>query len=243
MPRSALLTGVSRRAGIAWTIARSLEQGGWSLSTTGWPAHDREQAWGDDPEPAVPGIPWQAVDLAAPDAPEHLVTDHVARYGSLDALVALHARSSSGGLGALTAAELDLTFAINARATLLLAQAAVRAGARRIVLFTTGVHREPMPGEIAYAASKAAIQGITASLAASVASRGVTVNCINPGPVDTGYADAAGRAAVAAAMPQGRWGAPEDIAPVVAWLLSDEASWVTGQTLDADGGWSVRPTR
>ena len=58
--------------------------------------------------------------------------------------------------------------------------------------------------------------------------------------MDTGYADDATRAAVAARMPMKRWGTPRDITPVVAWLLSDDAAWVTGQTLDVDGGWSLR---
>lgn len=108
------------------------------------------------------------------------------------------------------------------------------------MLFTTGVHHEAMADELAYAASKAAVQGITRSLAQALAPRGATVNCINPGPVDTGYADAATRAAVAARMPMKRWGTPRDIAPAVAWLLSDAAGWITGQTFDIDGGWSLR---
>lgn len=136
-------------------------------------------------------------------------------------------------------AQRDRSYAVNARASLLLVQAAARVGVRRVVLFTTGVHHEAMTDEIAYAASKAAVQGITRSLARSLAPH-ATVNCINPGPVDTGYADTATRAAVAAAMPMGRWGTPSDIAPAVAWLLSDGAAWITGQTLDVDGGWSLR---
>lgn len=241
MTGSALVTGVSRRAGIAWRTAEHLQHLGWALSTSGWPAHDEEQPWGGDSQPPESAEwNWQAADLADPVVPERLVADHLARHAGLDALVAIHARSCAGELGELTAAELDLSFAVNTRATLLLVQAAAAAGVRRVVLFTTGVHRDPMPTEIPYATSKAALQGITTSLAAALARRGATVNCINPGPVDTGYADEATAVHVSARMPAGRWGLPSDIAPVVAWLLSDDAAWITGQTFDADGGWAVR---
>jgi 3-oxoacyl-[acyl-carrier protein] reductase len=237
---SVLVTGVSRRIGIAWSIAEHLHTAGWAVDATGWPAHDAEQPWGADAAPSPAGVRWEAADLEAPDAAERLVAAHVARHGGLHALVAAHARSASGGLGALTAAELDRSYAVNARATLLLVQAAARAGVRRVVLFTTGVHHEAMADELAYATSKAALQGITRSLAQALAPHGATINCINPGPVDTGYADDATRAAVAARMPMKRWGTPRDIAPVVAWLLSDDAAWITGQILDVDGGWSLR---
>ena len=71
--------------------------------------------------------------------------------------------------------------------------------------------------------------------------RGITVNCVNPGPNDTGYADTATREFVAAHMPLARrWGQPADIAELVAFLVSDRAAWITGQTIDSDGGWSVR---
>jgi 3-oxoacyl-[acyl-carrier protein] reductase len=242
MPGSALITGVSRRVGIAYTIAQRLHRDGWCASLSGWPAHDAEQPWGgDDSPPDLDGMTWQAADLGDPTTPERVVADHVGRFGGLDALVAVHARSSRQDLDQVTAAEIDASFAVNARATVLLVQAAARAGVRRVVLFTTGVHQGPMPDEIPYVLSKAAIQGVTATLAAALAGSGATVNCINPGPVDTGYADADARAFVASRMPlAARWGTPGDIAGTVAWLVSDGAGWMTGQTIDVDGGWGIR---
>ena len=71
--------------------------------------------------------------------------------------------------------------------------------------------------------------------------RGITVNCINPGPVDTGYAQGAVHAQVAAMFPAGRWGQPDDVARLVAWLVSDEAAWITGQVLNSEGGFRRSP--
>lgn len=239
---SALVTGLSRRAGIAWAVVERLAAEGWAVSATGWPRHDEEQPWGRDAdEPRLPGVMWEAADLSAPDVPARLVDAHVSRHGGLDALVAVHARSSDQDLRSVTAAELDASFAVNARATVLLVQAAAQAGVRRVVLFTTGVHRDPMPAEIPYAMSKAAVQGMTTTLAAALAPLGATLNTVNPGPNDTGYADAETRARISARMPLApRWGTPGDAAALVAFLVSEQARWITGQTIDSDGGWGVR---
>lgn len=186
-----------------------------------------------------------ASDLADPDAPAALARAVVDRAGRLDVLVACHARSSPHGVGTLTAAELDAAWAVNVRSTLLLVQALAELRASgpggRVVLFTSGQWHGGMPGELPYAATKGALHQVTASLAVALAPRGVTVNALDPGPTDTGWATPDLEAFVTREHPGGRWGRPEDAARAVAWLVSDEASWVTGQVLAADGGWSARP--
>lgn len=106
------------------------------------------------------------------------------------------------------------------------------------MLFTSGQYHGAMPDELPYIATKAALHGLTRSLAVHLIPRSITVNCVDPGPNDTGYANADTIAAVSERSPGGRWSKPGDTAKLVAWLVSDEADWVTGQMIASDGGWS-----
>ncbi|HLU33965.1 MAG TPA: SDR family oxidoreductase [Natronosporangium sp.] len=253
--RVVIVTGASRRIAIGAAIVRRVAAEGAAVLLHSWVPRDAEEPWGadpDGPEALVAEIRQQggraehvSADLSHPDAPAALVAAARAAFGHVDAVVANHARSSMQSLPELTAAELDLTYAVNTRATLLLVKAFAeqhddtRPGGR-VLLFTSGQYHGAMPAELPYVASKAALHGLTRSLAVHLMPRGITVNCVNPGPNDTGYADDELRAAVAAQMPGGRWGTPTDTARLVAWLLSDEADWITGQTIASDGGWSSR---
>jgi 3-oxoacyl-[acyl-carrier protein] reductase len=252
--RVALVTGVGRRIAIGAAITRRLVADGAAVLLSSWAPHDAEQPWGADPggPEALAAVLGAAggravhvpADLADPQAPARLVAAARESFGHVDVVVANHARSSEQSLEQLTAAELDLSYAVNTRATLLLAQAFAeqhdgRPGGR-LVLFTSGQYSGAMPGELPYIASKGALHQVTKSLAAHLMPRGITVNCVDPGPNDTGYADAQTREFVAARMPGGRWGTPVDAARLVAWLVSDEADWVTGQVIASDGGWSAR---
>ena len=104
------------------------------------------------------------------------------------------------------------------------------------MLFTSGQHLGPMAGELPYAVSKGAIHQMTPTLADHLAGRGITVNCVNPGPTDTGWAEPMLQVEVAELMPSGRWGTPTDAANLVAFLVSDEGGWITGQVIDSEGG-------
>jgi 3-oxoacyl-[acyl-carrier protein] reductase len=184
-----------------------------------------------------------SADLADPDVPAQLVAAARAAFGRLDIVIANHARSSEVALEELTAAEIDLAYAVNTRATLLLIKEFAahhdgRTGAR-VVLFTSGQYHGAMPDELAYIASKAALHELTGSLAAHLMPRGITVNCINPGPNNTGYGDDNLWKAVAQRNPGRRASTPQDAAHLVGWLVSDHADWITGQTIASDGGWST----
>ena len=102
-------------------------------------------------------------------------------------------------------------------------------------MMTSGQHLSPMPGELAYIASKGAIHQLTASLAAHLASREITVNTVNPGATDTGYATPDLYQAVIEHHPRRRWGVPDDAARLIAWLATDEATWITGQVINSTG--------
>lgn len=220
-----IVTGASRRIAIGAAIARRLVADGAAVLLHSWAPHDAEQAWGADaggPEALVDELRqaggWVehvSADLADPEAPAALVNAACAVFGHVDALVANHTRSSMQSLEGLTADELDLSYAVNTRATLLLAKAFAaqhddtRPGGR-VLWMTSGQYHGAMPAELPYIASKAALNELTRSLATHLMPRGITVNCINPGPNDTGYADDRLRAEVIRLNPGGRWSTPAD---------------------------------
>jgi 3-oxoacyl-[acyl-carrier protein] reductase len=135
---------------------------------------------------------------------------------------------------------LDAHWAVNTRASILLVQAfAARHDGRpggRIIFMTSGQDLGPMQSEVAYAATKGALASITRTLSDELAHRAITLNTINPGPVDTGYAPPAAHEAIRRRFPQGRWGTPDDPARLIAWLATDDAEWITGQIINSEGG-------
>jgi 3-oxoacyl-[acyl-carrier protein] reductase len=228
--RVALVTGVSRPAGIGFTLAERLTDLGATVFATGWPAHDDEMPWGSAELPMTV----ERRDLEDPEAPAALVDAVVEAHGAIDIVLAVHARSSSVGLGELNAEEMDRCWAANVRSIVLLAQrfAKVHDPERpggRMLWFTSGQHRGPMPGELPYAISKGALHQMTASLAVPLRERGIVANCIDPGPVDTGWATPEQHAQIV-------WNTTDDVADLVEYLLSDGGSTQVGQVIDLEVG-------
>ena len=194
--RVALVTGVSRPAGIGAAVAHRLHDMGATVFATGFTPHDAEMAWGAQPLGDLPFEVHQH-NLEDPATPGALVDQVIDQHGRLDVVVGVHARSSHGGLADVSAHELDRCWAANVRSIVLLAQrfAAVHTPAPsnqrsmgRMLWFTSGQHLEPMDDEIAYAVSKGALHQMTASIDHALSTQRIVANCINPGPVDTGWA-------------------------------------------------------
>ncbi len=250
--RTALVTGVSRRRGIGFAVATRLAAMGASLVVHHYAPHDvAEYGSADDidgllvalrgvgPAPASV-VALSGRDLAEPSASEDVVAEAVDSLGHLDILVCNHAHGGDAvSIRNATAEAYDRHWTVNTRATLLLTQAfAARHDGRpggRVIWMTSGQQLGPMGNNLAYAASKAALAGVTASVAADLAPSGILLNTVNPGPVNTGYLDDAPEE-LRQAFPAGQPGEPDDPARLIAWLASDDGRWVVGQVLNTEGG-------
>ena len=248
--RIALVTGATRRAGIGAAICRALAADGADTAFTHWNAYDATMDWGGDPDgPAAlkaelegMGVRVAAfeLDLSDPAAPARLMDAVERTLGPVTILVNNAAYSTHDGYEALDAATLDNHYAVNMRGAMLLsvefARRFVVGPGGRIVFLTSGQGLGPMPDELAYAATKAAIEAFSLSLSAGVAAKGITVNTVDPGATDTGWMSEALKQELLSRSSSGRLGMPDDAARLIAFLASDAASWVTGQVVRSRGG-------
>ena len=194
------------------------------------------------------GAQAQAVqaDVTDPDAASSLVKAATDAFGSLDILVNNAGITRDKLAMRMGAEDFDAVIVTNLTGAFLTAKAALRpmlrARAGRIVNMSSVVALRGNAGQVNYAASKAGLIGMTKSLAREVAGRGITVNAVAPGYIQTDMTAAmpqAAQEAMLSGIPAGRAGVPEDVARAVAFLASDDAAYITGQVLRVDGGMAM----
>lgn len=183
-------------------------------------------------------------DAADPAMPGAVIDQTMAAFGRLDILVNNAGLAITGALDAYPDDAFDRTFATNVRAPFLASQRAasvMTAGGRILTIGSIVATRMPGPGGTLYAASKAALGGMTRGMARDLGAREITVNLIQPGPIDTERNPADGPHADQNRQPLAipRHGKADEVAALVAFLASDEAAFITGAVYNIDGGWSA----
>jgi 3-oxoacyl-[acyl-carrier protein] reductase len=235
--KSALVTGAS--GGIGGAVARVLHQAGATVALSG----TRE-----GPLAVLAGelggrVHVLPCDLADAAAVEDLPKRAAEAMGAVDILVNNAGITRDGLMMRMSDDDWQAVIDVNLTATFRLCRGVLRGMMKarwgRIVNITSVVGQAGNPGQVNYSAAKAGVAGMSRSLAQEVASRGITVNCVAPGLVETAMTDKlndAQRAAILSGVPLGRMGRPEEIAAAVLYLASEEAAYVTGATLNVNGG-------
>jgi 3-oxoacyl-[acyl-carrier protein] reductase len=238
--KAALVTGAT--GGIGGAIARAFHRQGATVALSGTRRDVLDQLAGELKD-HVRVLP---CNLADKDEVEALVPKCEQAMGRLDILVANAGITKDNLLVQLRDEDWDQVVAINLTATFRLARAAVRGMMRqrfgRIIGITSVVGITGNPGQGNYTATKAGMIGMIKSIAAEYAKRGVTANCIAPGLIATAMTDKLNdkqRETILARVPAGRLGAGADVAAAAVFLASQEAAYITGQTLHVNGGMAM----
>ncbi|MFN9008072.1 MAG: 3-oxoacyl-[acyl-carrier-protein] reductase [Alphaproteobacteria bacterium PA3] len=237
--KKALVTGAT--GGIGGAIARALHAAGAQVALSG----TRQEAL-DALSAELPGSVALACNLSDPAETDGLIGRAEEALGGLDILVANAGITKDGLLLRMKDEDFERVLDVNLGSYFRLARAASKGMMKRrlgrIIAITSVVGVTGNPGQANYAASKAGMIGFTKSIAQELASRGITANCIAPGFIVSPMTDALNEAqkeAITKSIPAARLGQPDDIAAAVVYLASDQASYVTGQTLHVNGGMAM----
>lgn len=238
--KTALVTGAS--GGIGADIARALHKAGATVGLSGTRTAPLE-ALAAELGSRAHVLP---CNLSDPASVEGLIKQATEAMGSVDILVNNAGITKDGLAMRMSDEDWQSVIDVNLTATFRLCRAAIRGMMKarwgRIVNISSVVGQTGNAGQVNYAASKAGMVGLSKSLAAEVASRGITVNCVAPGFIETAMTDKLNdqqKAGILTAVPAGRMGTAGEIAAAVLYLASQEAGYVTGATLHVNGGMSM----
>jgi 3-oxoacyl-[acyl-carrier protein] reductase len=240
--KAALVTGGSR--GIGAAIARSLAEDGADVAISYVSSPDKAKALVRElQEKGVRAVAFQA-DQARTDEVANLVRKVADHFGHLDILVNNAGVFITGPVGEVKEADVDRQFAINVggvNAAVREAAKIMTEGGRIISIGSMGGTSSPWPGISDYSATKAAVAAYTRGWARDLGPKGITVNVIEPGPIDTDMNPADGNFATLqkAGTALGRYGRPEEVAATVAFLASKNAGFITGASIAVDGGYNA----
>ncbi|MEM6712332.1 MAG: 3-oxoacyl-[acyl-carrier-protein] reductase [Pseudomonadota bacterium] len=238
--RTALVTGAS--GGIGSGIAKLLCQAGATTVITGTRTQVLEETAAAIGEKAMP----LTANLSDADAVASLVDQAEEKAGPIDVLVNNAGITRDQLFIRMKDEDWDAVIQMNLTVAFKLSRAAVKGMMKRrhgrIIQISSVVGSTGNPGQGNYVAAKAGLTGMSKALAQEVAARGVTVNCVAPGFIETPMTDALNdtqRAAILQKVPSGDLGTPGDVAAAVAFLASDEARYITGQTINVNGGMAM----
>jgi 3-oxoacyl-[acyl-carrier protein] reductase len=248
-----LITGVSRPLGIGATLAKRFAEAGAIVGVHGF--SDYDLTVGNHKSAVLNGTEILASqfsdlglnvtaiassDLEKPGIAEMVVEEAAEKLNGLDGLILNHCYGVTEEIGQWKPEHIDPALLINVRASMMMIQSFVNqvdtTKDNAITLFTSGQYLSPMVNEIAYCVSKEAIICLCRQTSRLLGNKNIRVNCINPGPNDTGYCFGDAYEAEAKMFPSGRWGTPDDAADLVLFLHSSYAKWITGQVIASDGG-------
>jgi len=248
-----LITGVSRPMGIGAALAKRFAQAGATIAVHGFSDYDltvgnhlssmqnsTEVLTKQYNDMGLNVIAVTPSDLEKPGIAENVVEEASKKLSGLDGLILNHAYSTYGEIGMWTPQHIDPHLLVNVRASMMMIQSFVgqadTAKDNAITLFTSGQYLSPMVNEIAYCVSKEAIICLCRQTSRLLGDKNIRVNCINPGPNDTGYCFGEDYETVSKMFPSGKWGTPDDTANLALFLHSSYGKWITGQVIASDGG-------